>query len=172
MNDTEKIIFEKDLKLDIKDFNNKLSKAAMSNGLTIYRGDNREPHIILSEGFSPWYPLDINRMRHLAVYFVNNKDFRSLLWQWWKYPSARTINMRNNPFVATGISDSHLGNYKYKIQLEQFHMYEIQKGALLHKIGFEGDSLETSSIIAIQIDKEEIIFGTNIPPKYISDCKI
>ena len=29
MNDTEKIIFEKDLKLDIKDFNNKLSKAVL-----------------------------------------------------------------------------------------------------------------------------------------------
>ncbi len=169
MNELEKRILQNSTLYDNIDFNIELTKYPMTTGLTVFRGDDRNADEILSKGFSPWYLMDIQNLRSLVVDLVHDGEFQKSLWTWWKYPGQRTINMKNNPFVATGTKDAHLGKYKYKIQLEQFKMYQIPTGGSLffQKIGFNGDSLDNSSIIALQIDKDEVVFGTTVPPRYI-----
>ncbi len=168
MKDLEDKILNNLTKYDAEEFHRTLSQYPMTTGLIVYRGDNRDFKEISSKGFSPWNTMKIENLKSLVAYFVNNKQFRIDFGNWWKYPSTRTIDMKQNPFVATGTSDAHYGKFEYEIQLNQFHVYQIQSGLFTHKIGFDGDSLDTSSIIALQIDKEEVIFGTTIPPRYIS----
>ncbi len=169
MTELEERILHNSTIYDVEVFNKILAQYTSTDGLTVYRGDNRSFDEISSIGFSPWCLMEMQNLISLAVDFVRDPQFRKDFEAWWKYPCLRTINMKNNPFVATGTNDAHLGKYKYKIQLDQFHVYHIQSGLFIQKIGFDGDSLDTSSIIAFQIDKAEVIFGTTIPAIYISE---
>lgn len=167
MNEIEKRIFQNPYTYNPKELAECLSKKYKTVGLTVFRGDDRDDSIIKSQGFSPWNIMPKENLIGLIADLISDEKFRKVFWAWWKYPANRTINEKNNPFVSTGTECGHKGTYEYKIELNDFNMYEISKGILYFQVGFNGDNLENSSIIAIQIDMHEVIFGTNIPGKFI-----
>ena len=167
MNEIEKRIFQSPYAYNPKELSDCLSKKHKTVGLTVFRGDDRNVSIIEKQGFSPWDIMPKEILIGLIADLIADEKFRQDFWVWWKYPANRTINEKNNPFVSTGTECGHKGKYEYKIKLNDFNMYEISKGLFYFQVGFNGDKFENSSIIAIQIDKHEVIFGTNIPGQFV-----
>lgn len=140
--------------------------------LKVYRGDNRTYNEIRFVGFQPRHQLMQQKLFNLAAHFVNDKDFRNSFCFWWKFRIGFTLSQNNIPFVATGTTETHYGDNKYEINIDRFNMFNLSNSALkVQKIGFNGITLENSSIIAFQIYKDEIIFATTIPPEYIKQIE-
>ncbi len=140
--------------------------------LKVYRGDNRTYNEIRAVGFQPRKQLPQQNLLNLAAHFVNDKSFRDSFCAWWKYRNGFTLPQNNIPFVATGTTETHYGDNEYEINIDRFNMFNLSNSALkVQKIGFNGITLENSSIIAFQIYKDEIIFATTIPPEYIKQIK-
>lgn len=137
----------------------------------VYRGDNRTSDVILKEGFQPFHTLKRDLLLNFIADFVLNKDFRSSVWNWWKYPGQRSIAQNNYPFVSTGIDECEYGNHEYKIQLDNFRMFKFPEKVFGMGLGFNKRTIEESDIIGIQIFKDEIVFATPIPANCITFIK-
>lgn len=128
-----------------------------------YRADTRSfQEITTAGGFSAFKEFSVDQAKHfisswLSFPMSSKKTFSF----WWKYPLQRPdIPKANIPFVATGISGVQMGGHAYKISLP-LHFIFFNESDL--GIGYDGATIDDSNILAIKIDKDEVIFLTKVP---------
>ena len=139
-----------------------------------YRGDNRKPLEIIGVdgnqgvGFSAFGQLTPAKARHLISSWINQTYLtRSDFTMKWKYPTQRANLAKNSiPCVATSLTDARLGENSYKIEIPTMKFITIEANK---RIGYDGADINSSMILALQIDDNEVIFLNHIPPQYITN---
>lgn len=157
--------------INVEDICKKIDNGKKAINLTVYRGDKRTPDVITKEGFVPRFHLSQQLLLNLCSNLEVDQQFGIDFAYWCKNPNSRNIAIDFYPFVATGINDPHYTYNEYRIDLETVYQYDFGIGIYKKAIIFDKERLENSTIIGIQIDKEEIVFGTDIPSCFITPIK-
>lgn len=146
----------------VKD-NNKDASPAKGEGSTLFRGDSRtREQIIEANGLHGWGgSMSVDHARSWVTNVWNkmsNPQKGGWVQDWKAQTSSRDEAL---PFLATGWQAQKAGE-TFEINVP----FQVADPHVTPKVVFDGESLETSTVIAIT-GRKEVIFLTGIPLKYL-----